>query len=179
MIWSDDRHTCTENAYKGFSQSLNYTTTGSVDTVTICRPIVLQTTYGDRERTWGKGGAGNVCYLFTKLSLFSLYMQRFLRYAPIFKIAIFEHETWPLAKVPEVAHILPFYPMGSKLSPFSLYGQRFLRYGVIINIVLWEHMVRTFYFSSVCPVLLIGLPRFPKTVCILRPQLINIQRLPK
>ncbi len=53
-----------------------------------------------------------------KLSLFSLYGQRFPRYGPIFKIAIFGHETWPLAKVPEVAHILPFYPRGSKFSSF-------------------------------------------------------------
>ena len=30
--------------------------------------------------------------------------QWFPRYRPIFKIAIFGHETWPLAKVPEVAH---------------------------------------------------------------------------
>ena len=41
----------------------------------------------------------------SKLSLFSLYEQQFLRYVPIFKIAIFGHETWSLAKVPEVAHL--------------------------------------------------------------------------
>ncbi len=40
-----------------------------------------------------------------KLSLFLLYGQRFPRYGPIFKIAIFRHETWQVAKVPEVAHI--------------------------------------------------------------------------
>ncbi len=34
----------------------------------------------------------------------------------MFKIAIFGHETWPLAvKVPEVAHILSFYPMGVEI----------------------------------------------------------------
>ena len=33
----------------------------------------------------------------SKLSLFSLYEQQFLRYVPICKIAIFGHETWPLA----------------------------------------------------------------------------------
>ncbi len=38
-----------------------------------------------------------------------------LRYWLFFKIAIFGHETWPLAKVPEVAHILSFYPRGSKI----------------------------------------------------------------
>ncbi len=49
------------------------------------------------------------------------------RYWPFFKIAIFEHETWPLAKVLEVAHILCLYSRGSKLSLFSLYRQRFPR----------------------------------------------------
>ncbi len=44
-----------------------------------------------------------------KLSLFSLYGQRFPRY--IFKIAIFGHETWQVAKLPEVAHIVSFYPI--------------------------------------------------------------------
>ena len=38
----------------------------------------------------------------------------------IFKMAIFGHKTWPLAKVPEFAHIPPFYPRGSKLSNFTL-----------------------------------------------------------
>ena len=46
-----------------------------------------------------------------------------------FKIAIFGYETWQLAKVPEVAHILSFYHKGSQLSLFLLYGQRFSRYG--------------------------------------------------
>ncbi len=36
----------------------------------------------------------------SKLSLFSLYRQQFPRYWPIFNIALFGHETWPLAKVP-------------------------------------------------------------------------------
>ncbi len=40
-----------------------------------------------------------------KLNLFLLYGQRFLRYWSIFKIAIFGHETWQVAKFPEVAHI--------------------------------------------------------------------------
>ncbi len=64
-----------------------------------------------------------------KLTLFLLYGQRFPRYGPIFKIAIFGHETWPLAKVPEVAHnsILPFYPRESKLSLFLLYGPQLRR----------------------------------------------------
>ncbi len=33
----------------------------------------------------------------------------------IFKIAILGQETWTLTKVPEVAYILPFYPMGLKI----------------------------------------------------------------
>ena len=51
-----------------------------------------------------------------KLSLFSLYGQRFPRYGAILKISIFGHETWPLAKVPEVAHILPKLPPESQIS---------------------------------------------------------------
>ncbi len=74
-----------------------------------------------------------------KLRLLSLYGQRFLRYRPIFIIAKFGHETWPLAKVPEVAHILSFYPRGSKLSRFLLYRQQFLRYGPIFKIAIYEH----------------------------------------
>ena len=103
----------------------------------------------------------------SKLSLFLLYRQRFLRYGPIskiallawnlatgkisrsctyniflpngveiellfalraavskiqanYKIAIFEHETCQLAKIPKVAHTFSFYPKGSKLMLFSL-----------------------------------------------------------
>ena len=40
----------------------------------------------------------------SKWGLFSLYGQLFPRYGLIFKIAIFGHQTWPLAKVPEIAH---------------------------------------------------------------------------
>ncbi len=75
----------------------------------------------------------------SKLILFSLYEQQFRRYLPIFKIATFGHDTWSLAKVPEVAHILSFHPRGSKLSLFSLYGQRFLRYGPIFKIPILGH----------------------------------------
>ncbi len=46
------------------------------------------------------------------------------------------HETWPLAKVPEVACIISFYPKGAKLGLFSLYGQRLLRYEQIFALVL-------------------------------------------
>ncbi len=53
-----------------------------------------------------------------KLSFFSLYGQPFLRYRPIFKIGIFGHETWPLEKVPEVAHTLSFYPTGRNWAYF-------------------------------------------------------------
>ena len=57
----------------------------------------------------------------------------------IFKIAIFGHEIYPLAKVPEFAHILSFYPKGSKLSLFLLYGQWFQRYVSIIKIAIFGH----------------------------------------
>ena len=72
-------------------------------------------------------------YLFSppmgsKLSLFSLYGQRFSRYGLIFKIAIFGHETWPLATVPEVAHIFPKLPQKSKFYFVLLYGWPFPRY---------------------------------------------------
>ncbi len=71
-----------------------------------------------------------------EIELNSLYAQWFPRYRLIFKIAIFGHETWPLAKVPELAHILSFYPTGSKLSLFSLYKQRFLRYRLFSKIAI-------------------------------------------
>ena len=75
------------------------------------------------------------------LNLFSLYQQQFPRYGPIFKIAIFGHETWPLVKVPEVAHtcIYFFYPTGLKLGLFLLYGQRFPRYRPIFKIAILGH----------------------------------------
>ena len=58
----------------------------------------------------------------SKLSLFLLYGQRFLRYGPIFKIAIFGHETWQVSKVPEVAHMLSFYPGGWNWAYFCATG---------------------------------------------------------
>ena len=61
--------------------------------------------------------------LVSKLSLFSFYGQRFLRYGLIFKIAIFGHDSkrghWPKF---QKLHIISYYPRGSKLSLFSLYG---------------------------------------------------------
>ena len=75
----------------------------------------------------------------SKLSLFSIYEQCFSRYRPFFKIAIFGHQTWPLAKVPEVAHIPSFYTKGLKLSLVSLYGQQFPRYRAIFKIAIFGH----------------------------------------
>ena len=73
----------------------------------------------------------------SKLSLFSLYEQWFLRYGPIFKTGhIWAYETWPLAKV---AHILALYSRGSYLSLFSLYGQRFPTYGPIFKLAIFGH----------------------------------------
>ena len=71
------------------------------------------------------------------MSLFSLYRQPFLRYRPIFKIAIFVYETWPLTKDPEVAHMLSIYPSGSKLSLFLPYGKWFRDTGQISNCHIW------------------------------------------
>ena len=51
------------------------------------------------------------CHMFLKKPC-----QKFLRYAQIFKIAIFGHETWPLAKVLEIAQKLSSYPRGPKWS---------------------------------------------------------------
>ena len=65
--------------------------------------------------------------------------QWFPRYGPTFKIAIFGRDTWPLPKVPEVAHLLSFYPSGSKLSLFYLYWQRFLRDGPIFKLAIFGH----------------------------------------
>ena len=90
------------------------------------------------------------------MSLFSVYMQRFLRYRSIFKLATFWHESWPVVKVPEVAHILSFYPMGSKLSLFSLYGQWFPRYGPIFKIAIFGH--ETWPLAKVAHIL----PFYPK-----------------
>ncbi len=53
-----------------------------------------------------------------EMELILLYGQQFPRYRPIFKIAIFGHETWPLAKVPEVAHLVSFYPRGVDISAY-------------------------------------------------------------
>ena len=72
-------------------------------------------------------------------SLFSLYGGRFPRYGAISKIAIFGHDTWPLTKDSEVAHILSFYPRGSKFSLLSLYWQRFPRCGLILKITMFGH----------------------------------------
>ena len=73
------------------------------------------------------------------MSLFSLRGQRYLRSGPIFKIAIIGHETWPLARVPEVANIASFYPRGSKLSLFLLYRKRFPKYRPIFKIGIFGH----------------------------------------
>ena len=60
----------------------------------------------------------------SKFGLFSLHEQRCSRYGPtcIFKIAIFGHENWPLAKVPEVAHILLKLPSSAKFHSVLFYG---------------------------------------------------------
>ncbi len=63
-------------------------------------------------------------------------------------IWVWNLHAWPLAKIPEVAHILPS-PRGSKLSSFSLYGQRFLRYWLIFKTVIYFGInSRSFTYST-------------------------------
>ncbi len=50
-----------------------------------------------------------------EIELFSLYKQRFPRYGPFFKISLFGHDTWTLAKVPAVAHT-PLTTLESQIS---------------------------------------------------------------
>ncbi len=56
-----------------------------------------------------------------------------------FQTAIFGHETWQLAKVPEVAHIMSFYPRVSKLSFFfrSVMGTSFRDTGWFQTCHIW------------------------------------------
>ncbi len=85
----------------------------------------------------------------SKLSLFSLYGQRFPGYGPIFKIAIYNmiygHETWQLAKVPEVAHILSLYPRGSiwQLSPSCKFHFIFLYRHPLLSYTVTGHSETT------------------------------------
>ncbi len=73
------------------------------------------------------------------LCLFSLYAQRFPKYAPIFKIAKFGHETWPLAKVKEVAVILSFYPRGRIWAYFRPTGSGFRDTAQFFKIAIFGH----------------------------------------
>ena len=73
----------------------------------------------------------------SKLRLFSLYGQRFSRYGMIFKIAIFGHETWQLARVPEVAHILSLYPRGQNWAYFRSTGSGFRDMGWFSRLPFW------------------------------------------
>ncbi len=52
---------------------------------------------------------------------------------------IFGYETWSLAKVPEVVHILSFYPRGSKSSLFPSTCSSFRAMGVIFKIVIFGY----------------------------------------
>ncbi len=103
------------------------------------------------------------CSRESKVSLFSLCGQQFPRYRPIFKLVIFEHETWPLAKVPEVAHILSSYPRGSKMSLLLLYRERFLRYRPFFKItILWAWNFAICQSSRSCTYNLLPTPGFRK-----------------
>ncbi len=86
----------------------------------------------------------------TWAALFSLYVQHFPSYGLIFKITIFVHETWPQAKVPEVAHILSVNSRGSKWSLFSLFEQWFPRYRPISKLPYWAWNMATDQSSRSC-----------------------------
>ncbi len=86
----------------------------------ICRPIQdLQASFSLKESRKHRACRGSQSCTHTpfvsngpKVSLFLFHGLWFSRYKQIIKIAIFGHETWPLAKVPEVTHVLSFYPQG-------------------------------------------------------------------
>ncbi len=65
------------------------------------------------------------CQNFQKLPIYSFLPHR----------GIFGHETWPLAKVPQVAHTFSF----SKLSLYSFYGSQFPKYIQIFKIARFRH----------------------------------------
>ena len=69
---------------------------------------------------------------------FSIYRQRFPRYRPISKIAIFGHETLQVANVKELAHILSFYCRNVEI---EFYGQPFLRYRPVFKIAIFIHEI--------------------------------------
>ncbi len=96
----------------------------------------------------------------------------FPSYRPILKNC---HETWQVAKVPEVAHIDSFDPRGSKLSWFSLYRQRFPRYRPSFKIAIFGH--ETLPLAKVLEVAHIGTfdPRGTKLSLIL----LSGQRFPR
>ena len=76
-----------------------------------------------------------------KLSLFSLYEQRFLRYGSILT-AIFGYETCRLAKFAEVEDIYSFSVPGGRnwaYFLFLLHGKRFLRYMPIFKSAIFGH----------------------------------------
>ncbi len=63
-----------------------------------------------------------------------------MRECTIFKIAVFGHETWQLAKIPEVSHIKNlFITHVVEIYLISLYGQRFPRYRPIFKIAIFGH----------------------------------------
>ncbi len=78
--------------------------------------IDIQLYLGMKLGKWPKFQKSHIYPLSTpggaNLSLFLLYAQRFPRYGPICKIAIFGHETWPLAKCHKLHIYLLSTPSG-------------------------------------------------------------------
>ncbi len=113
----------------------------------ICRQIQNRHASSDKKKSLAQRLFAKLRILFFyrkggKLSLVSLYEQRFPRYRPIFKIAIFRHETWNVEKMPGVAYVSFLYPRMSKLSLFSLYWQRFMRYRLIFGVTPFGYGTR-------------------------------------
>ncbi len=115
---------------------------------TLWTPISSCRVFGDKCTKWPQNDLKHYKIKGTSIKLEFIKMAHKRPIKMILKIAIFGHETWPLAKVPEVAHILS-YTRGSKLSLFSLYGQRFPRCGQFSK--LWYLGIGQsffFYFNS-------------------------------
>ncbi len=74
-----------------------------------------------------------------EIELIFAYGQRFPRYRPIFRIAVFGYETWNFEKSSRSCIWTLFLPRGSKLSLVLLYGQRFSRYGLIFKMTIFGH----------------------------------------
>ncbi len=86
--------------------------------------------------------------------LISLYGQPRPRNRPIFKSAMFGYGDYTLAKDPEVAHILSFYPRGSTWSSFSL-GQWFSTEDTSILTLIYLARLINWYHCKISRILVL------------------------